>query len=89
MPSEYYREVFGGEVSQTREFASLEEANGISNGTTAAGWQKVESEPSLKAAGAGIRSPRRPKPPRTDPDLDNRPVFVSPSLSRNVPTTLA
>jgi hypothetical protein len=25
MPSEYYSEVFGGEVSQTREFASLEE----------------------------------------------------------------
>jgi uncharacterized protein len=27
MPSEYYREVFGGEMSEAWEFASLEEAN--------------------------------------------------------------
>src|SRR3989442_807361 len=29
MPSEYYREVFGGEVSDTCEFRSLDEANDI------------------------------------------------------------
>src|ERR1039457_7025735 len=29
MPSEYYREVFGGEMSDTYEFASLDEANDI------------------------------------------------------------
>ncbi len=29
MPSEYYREVFGGEMSETCEFASLDEANEI------------------------------------------------------------
>jgi uncharacterized protein len=27
MPSEYYREVFGGEISDTCEFSSLEDAN--------------------------------------------------------------
>jgi hypothetical protein len=36
MPREYYREVFGGEMSDTREFASLDEANETSNGTSAA-----------------------------------------------------
>ena len=29
MPSEYYPEVFGGEMSETCEFASLDEANEI------------------------------------------------------------
>jgi uncharacterized protein len=29
MPSEYYREVFGGEMSETCEFGSLDEANEI------------------------------------------------------------
>lgn len=29
MPSEYYREVFGGEMSDACEFSSLEEANEI------------------------------------------------------------
>jgi hypothetical protein len=29
MPSEYYREVFGGQMSDTYEFGSLDEANEI------------------------------------------------------------
>ena len=40
MPSEYYREVFGGEMADTCEFASLDEANEIS-GLMMRHWNEI------------------------------------------------
>ena len=42
MPSEYYREVFGGEMSDTCEFGSLNEANEIL-GPMASHWNKHDN----------------------------------------------